>query len=214
MERGASVYDRGVGQRDETPSELPLVLQWVRLHWTKRSRGGEGATRRAHAPTAFDVSEPAPHDPSLAIFERIDVEEGNDWVPVRTATRESVAALLGEAAPKEPGPYRKISARSSLNFRGELRLELDGDGLAIHLQPNTFTMPHREPMHVFTVQPGQWARVVFNERYDDESIGWKSNTFWTYVQSTFSIAWRLPFRPGRFRLERPDLVFDRRAHLR
>jgi hypothetical protein len=121
---------------------VELVAQWVRTSYTKRSRGGQAATRRNGVPIAFRL----PTDGTPIVHE-VMMHESDDF------------AVHEEVHPRPP---------SSSDV--EVRL-VDGR-LRVRLLPSVWGMPrrHRRPPAVF-LHPGEWIRWQTNYRFVDTCTG-------------------------------------------
>src|SRR5262245_29706314 len=85
-----------------------VVVQWVRVEWTKRTRGAPGAVRRARAPRAFVL--PSQRAPFLAGRHRF-----HDWVD----------------GSLEPGLVDYMTRASCPDHHGPLLLRWDGGDLVV-----------------------------------------------------------------------------------
>ncbi len=134
-EWGTSMSVAGVG-RGPHDRFVDVVAQWVRMSWTKKSRGGPAAARRNAAPVGFvlpTLNCPAVHE--------VLMDEAHHFEP-RHATRE--------------GP----PDRASVGLK-----EADGR-LRVELAVTPWSMPRRwrRPPAVW-LQRGEWVRWQVNYRF-------------------------------------------------
>ncbi|MEW1588280.1 hypothetical protein AB0283_22900 [Micromonospora vinacea] len=120
---------------------MDAVVQWVRTSWTRRSRGGAGATRRNAVPVSFAL--PARTAP---LTQEIEMAEADGFEPREGLTRP---------------PYR-----SEVRLRledGRLRVELLASAWGMPRR-------HRRPPAVRLAE-GEWLRWQINYRFTGMSGG-------------------------------------------
>ncbi|WP_430781006.1 hypothetical protein [Actinoplanes sp. G11-F43] len=67
---------------------MDVITQWVRIAWTKQSRGGAAAIRRNALPTLFPLPETGG-----PLLHEIDMREWQDFVPRASVSHEPPADL-------------------------------------------------------------------------------------------------------------------------
>ncbi|MFE7874103.1 hypothetical protein ACFUYE_27625 [Micromonospora humida] len=121
---------------------MDLVAQWVRVCWTKQSRGGHHAGRRNAAPSAFALPQiHARHTHEVTMHER---------------DRFQPHARLHDGVPA----------------RDAVQLRHDGDHIRVEVIPPARGMPrrHRRPPAVRLTR-GHWLRWQINYRFTDHCTG-------------------------------------------
>ncbi|MGI8335719.1 hypothetical protein ACRYCC_37705 [Actinomadura scrupuli] len=115
---------------------MDVAVQWVRTSWTKRSRGGEAATRRNAVPVAFMLPQSG-----LPFVHDVRMDESAGFEP-------RIALLDG------PPPVDDVDLRES-----------DGL-LRVHLSATPYGVPRRwrRPPAVRLAR-GEWLRWQINYRF-------------------------------------------------
>ncbi|MEU1607124.1 hypothetical protein [Micromonospora matsumotoense] len=121
---------------------MDIIAQWVRVSWTKQSRGGHHAARRNALPTAFALPEhraPLTHE--------VTMHERDEFQPLTTLHH---AEPLGDA----------------------VHLRYAEDQVRIELVPTAWGMPrrHRRPPAVRLAR-GHWLRWQINYRFTGRCTG-------------------------------------------
>jgi len=115
--------------------DVDVVAQWVRISWTKASRGGAAATRRNAVPVAFPL-------PMIAapVLHEVRMSEAEDFEPHSSVTG---------AVPGESAGLRLVD--------GLLRVRLEPT-------PFGMPRRWRRPPAV-RLAPGEWVRWQVNYRF-------------------------------------------------
>jgi len=162
-----------------------IVVQKIELVWTKRSRGGEGAQRRAALPLAFEL-------------------------PAFPAGDAAYHALLShEHQGFEP---RDLERRPSLPERDACVLfERRGDGIRVGYQwSGVCGAPRRaqvSPRWLMELRLGDYGRVLHNGRFSGEN-------YWWYEQIVFNVAVAAEVTSDLFTRIAPSVTADLRERLR
>ncbi|MCL7457793.1 hypothetical protein M8I35_11440 [Micromonospora sp. MSM11] len=121
---------------------MDIVAQWVRVSWTKQSRGGHHAARRNALPTAFTL--PQHHAP---LTHEVTMHEHDGFQPV-------------------------ISLHNGAPSCDAVQLRHTEDQVRIELIPTAWGMPrrHRRPPAV-RLPRGQWLRWQINYRFTHHCTG-------------------------------------------
>jgi hypothetical protein len=121
---------------------VDVVAQWVRVYWTKQSRGGHHAARRNALPTAFTLPQP-----QAPLTHEVAMHEHDGFEPV-------------------------ISLHDGVPSRDAVRLRDIEDQVRVELIPTAWGMPrrHRRPPAVRLPQ-GQWLRWQINYRFTHQCTG-------------------------------------------
>ena len=173
------------------------LVQIVRTHWTKRSRGGPAAARRAALPRAF-LLERAPGYGELFLDELVLWEP--DFSPTRrirphTAVGDLPAAdgvrLLRE------GDLLRVQFAFPANGGAPLRSTVDPAGNTVPLVQD-----------VCRLAPDQWARVEWNARTSSIDTG-----EWSYRLITVNVAFGTEFERDLFASTPPSATCSHLADL-
>ena len=148
-----------------------IVIQDVVVSWTKEGRAGETAVRRNAVPEAFAL----PYLPEVdggreVLLHTVRVDEATGFAPKHEVRAEELTRvrIIGCArlyADPFPAPER-------------LRVRYVYDGNCGGAPPRTSF-----PRDVFTLAPGEQARVVYNGRFSS------TGTSWYYRKRVLSVAW-------------------------
>ncbi|MFF9768259.1 hypothetical protein ACF1GT_16875 [Streptomyces sp. NPDC014636] len=114
---------------------MEITVQWIRTSWTKRSRGGEAASRRNAAPAGFALPQA-----EAASAHVIRMHERNGFEPYDTQT--------------DPGNV-DVQLREA---DGRLRV-------LPRVQPLFALPPRRRRPPAVRLAPGQWVRWQLNYRF-------------------------------------------------
>jgi hypothetical protein len=153
------------------PNNLGIV-QAVEVRWTRASRGGDGAKKRAALPTrwalpfAAQSAMPASGHP-LYLLHGVRLDEGDEFTP------------------REQCVWQKASDLGSLPG-----LQLHHDGTALQLAfvwSYGVGAPERASRRLFRLAPGEWGQLAFNGRIGSSMAG--DGREWTYVQRTYNVAY-------------------------
>lgn len=167
-------------------SVLAIYIQEVEIHWTKASRGGEGAAKRNLIPQAVSLppaSTPLSPSADISLFlHKLYYAEANQYSPSSKLLRSDVA----------------VSAGKEVFNRGRVTVGFDGTRLTAYYKwTEGFGVPrhrrqgymqvfvpagHSPVQKVFDLQVGQWGRILYNERHTDWDFG-----IWGYDQYVFNI---------------------------
>ena len=161
-----------------------LAVQWIRVTWTKASRGAPGATARNAVPRAFPLPALVPQLGSALVVHYVDAAEADRFVPV-------------ERVQEHPGPVRLRRLRITAGPAGpsvQLDQELSGEP----------RRPHR-PGPVPLV-PDEWLCWRINWRF-----AW--NGGWTYQADTIHLRRVEQWRPDLFLGAAPTRTIDESASL-
>lgn len=162
-----------------------IVVQKITLVWTKRSRGGEGAQRRAAVPLAFEL-------------------------PAFPAGDAAYHVLLSH---EHSGfATRDVERRPSLPERDACVLfERRGDGLRVGYQwAGACGAPRRgavSPRWLMELRLGDYGRVLHNGRFSGED-------HWWYQQIVFNVAIADVVASDLFTRVAPTVTADLRERLR
>jgi hypothetical protein len=160
-----------------------LIVQWVRVEWTKASRGAPGAAARNAVPGRYRL--PACPDPDAAQFVHVvAATEAGGFVPVAQA----------EAYPQLTGVRR-------------LRLRAEGDGVRVRLDQELSGEPRRphRPQPV-PLAPGEWLCWRINWRF-----AWTGG--WSYRADTIHLRLAARWESGLFLDGEPTRTVDELARL-
>lgn len=131
-----------------------LIIQHITVHWTPKSRGGDQARRRNSVPEAFSL--PLSGSPSVPFLHTISVGESSGF-----------DSPTEEVSPLGAGPIYHI---------GSAEVRPDGDDAVFLYNPTAKLTgaPTRPqfPRQVGRFSRGQWARLVYNGRFAEET-GWR-----------------------------------------
>jgi hypothetical protein len=195
-----------------------VTIQWVRHRWTKASRGGAGAARRARLPVAFALPEPAPSD--RFFVHRIDLDEEEDFVARVSDWRGALEELFdADASPTRETrlggrSLRTLTAAAALEFRAHVVLSRKEDRLSIALAPNPHSAPPLPARPPFLLEPGAVAHLEHLQRWPAETFGFRAQEPWAYVRTVFHVAWCVRYEADLFRARVPDVTFVFRPRLR
>jgi hypothetical protein len=155
-----------VPQEDGPP--VRGLVQIIHLHWTKASRGGQGARQRSAVPLAFEV----PDDGLLEVDGQLQVEEWH-W-----GERNAFAEPLRHR-------QRRVAVADGFTF-GCVTVAGYAQGLAVRYRWDATHggAPDRSYLdRGLIVPPGQWVRICSNGRFSDADTG-----EWYYEQVTVNVA--------------------------
>ena len=157
------------------PAAHPITLvQAVAVSWTKASRGGDSATLRNRVPDAFRAPVKEVTDTTL-LFHRVYFGEKNAF---RAPTNEFVD--LKEFT--KPFIFGCVKVFPSGKSIGAV-YEHTGEGGA----------PDRFGRFEIELEPGQWGRFQYNDRFVDFDNG-----TWWYEKWTFNVGLFQQISPGVF----------------
>ncbi|MBK9749397.1 MAG: hypothetical protein IPO91_21810 [Chloroflexi bacterium] len=152
-------------------SRLLLVVQDIRVTWTKASRGGVNAGRRNAVPHALPLTDLPPLDKTLSAA---------PLVLIHQQYRCTEAADFQMPPPLTTS--RAIAAHDKVSFPGT-RLKIAPTAITV-IYRYTWSgtgAPTRYPVaRSITLAAGQWGQVQFNGRF-----GWDAP--WTYHLTTLNI---------------------------
>ncbi|GAA0277132.1 hypothetical protein GCM10009527_086890 [Actinomadura nitritigenes] len=129
---------------------MDIVVQWMRLYWTKNSRGGSGAIRRSALPEAFALPEAEP-----PFVHEVQLLERNGFSP-----RETVTSGLPPASQVElieiDGLLRVLPIRNAPEWAS--------NGLDLAWRSPTATIRPRQTLrrqinHRLTTERGRYYRL-------------------------------------------------------
>ncbi|WKU44648.1 hypothetical protein Q3V23_11490 [Streptomyces sp. VNUA116] len=163
---------------------MDIAVQWVRVTWTKRSRGAEAATIRNALPLAFVLPEAPFPDAPLPVVHDVVMSE-----------REAFAARESLRGPAETG----------------VRLRESGGHLLVRppaLSSLQAIPPRRRRPPAVRLAPGEWLRWQLNHRCSSAA----GMADWFYEQTTLNIAYG-PHARDVF-LGAPTRHVDERGYLR
>ncbi len=127
------------------------MVQWVRVYWTKRSRGGSGAVRRSALPEAFllpEVTPPFVHE--VLLLER------DGFVPRMTVT--------DGVPPNAEVELTETGGRLQVRLAGREPPEWANNGLDLAWRPRAVTLRPRQTVrwqinHRFVTKRGWYYRL-------------------------------------------------------
>jgi hypothetical protein len=162
------------------------------VEWTKASRGVPGSARRA----AVEGSQPLPEprDADIVLVHGVLARE-EDAFAIVAAPPETAGRTPGVAIEATHGCVEPIEWTA-----------LDEGVLAVDVRPSSHSKPRRADRRAFVLRPGQWGRLLLNERFALER-GWR------YRQTTINVGFRVPWRLDLFSATTPAHVVDMRARL-
>lgn len=158
----------------------PLVrglVQVIHLHWTKASRGGQGASVRSAVPLAFEV----PNDGLLEVDGQLQVEEWH-WGE-RNAFAEPLQHRQRRVAVADGFKLGCVTVgghEQGLSVRYRWDAAHGGAPDRSFLNPGTGEESTNRDL---VVPPGQWVRICSNGRFSDADTG-----KWYYEQVTVNVA--------------------------
>lgn len=166
-----------------------IVVQAIRVAWTKATRGSQGGTVRNSLPRALPLPEAIPPSSEPAYFTNLVIYDEEDAFRCKVNNMSSgrLADVLGTyKLDDEPEGYWRITD-------WDIGLLPLGNTVRVDLWW-THGMPWRKPIQgLFNVKPGQWACLRFNWRttatyfganeYDEHHSG----SDWPYRQLTVNI---------------------------
>ena len=136
-----------------------MIIQFITVHWTKKSRGAPEASLRNLVPEAF----PLPH--SLAeygknMLQEIDVYETNQF------------------------EHPNVTVNFDVTFANLRNLNLEfmssSDGLGVFFWGDTKRPSYPKAKKVFTLSKGTYGRIISNGRFSSESM-------WHYQKHIYNI---------------------------
>jgi|GEM_PF-6139954 len=143
-----------------------IVSQYIRMRWTKRSRGARAATVRNQIPWGVRLP--------------VDVLESD------THTTHALQASEDNGF-KIERRENSVNGDGSGTFQiGHLRVELEDAGVRVHFRytDSEHVRTHRNlDEEVALLTPGRWTRVVWNERFSHLHEG-----YWWYEQAIVNVA--------------------------
>ncbi len=134
-----------------------IVIQAVRVEWTKRSRGMPRAARRNAVPEAWSVQ--GAGDCAVLLQEVQFSEHDGFRTPYIRAVKDPDTEVLHA--------YGLELARTT-------------GGVAVYFRGDPWRPQYPGPRKVFTLQDGEWARLVSNGRTSYEDT-------WAYATHVFNI---------------------------
>ncbi|MEQ8677094.1 MAG: hypothetical protein RLP44_15070 [Aggregatilineales bacterium] len=145
-----------------------VIVQEIKIQWTKASRGGEGASRRNTVPDALTLAKlPQTLPPLPLVHQRTVYAEAADFQPSVTQTEIHDLMLNRHVF---IGCVRIISQTAQLQLTYQPGISCAG------APKRTFTRKE------FVLKPDTWARIGYNGRF-----GWASG--WSYHKTVFNIAY-------------------------
>lgn len=196
-----------------------IVVQRMRTHWTKASRGGVAAARRNAVPEA--VALPAAGRPGLLVHS-VEVREASDFVPSDEVSTldwlpESdwrTRALAADRQRRRAGRSDAVPepAWQRLETRGGVSLREEGGRLVVTGRP-AGGQPQRygHPRQVFVLELGAWARWRINFRFGPECA---CGSEWRYEKWVVNVAYLAgPVSPELFAAGQPSRIVDELAPL-
>jgi len=179
---------------------LITVVQVIRVHWTKRSRGDSAAALRARAPRAAALAAPTANPAGRIRVDELTIGEP-DFQATRTTTRYADPADL------------PTSTGVRLHREGDLlrvRFEYPPDG-GLPARSKVDASGTRVPLteHCFTLPAGAWGRVEWNGRRTAVGTG-----AWSYHLTTVNIAFGRQVAVDVFLASPPVAVHSQLADLR
>jgi hypothetical protein len=159
-------------------------VQWVRVTWTKASRGAPGATARNAVPRAVALPSSPPNPGTALVAHYVDAAEADRFAPVQRVE-------------EHPGPVRLRRLRISAGPTGpsvQLDQELSGEP----------RRPHRPGPVLLT--PDEWLCWRINWRF-----AWHDG--WTYQADTIHLRRVEQWRPDLFLDGVPTRTIDESARL-
>ena len=162
-----------------------IVVQKIKLAWTKASRGGEGAQRRAAVPLAFELPAFPAGD---AAYNAILCDERDGFAP------------------------RDMARQTSLPEHDACVLfEVRGDGVRVGYQWSPACgAPERDfapPRWLMELHAGDYGRLLHNGRFSGEGN-------WSYQQIVFNVAVADVVASDLFTRAAPAVTADLRERLR
>ncbi len=176
-----------------TDAVAQIVVQRIRVEWTKVSRGAPGATRRARVPVALPL--PSDFRPERLVLHDMRAVEEEAFALVTAVPGPSNRRAEPEAHGPTTGHFEPISWR------------VNRAQLIVDLAPSGLSAPRRPYSRAFVLSPGEWGRVLFNERFG-------ADREWRYVHTVVNLAFRVTWSAELFTHSTPARVFDGRARLR
>jgi hypothetical protein len=162
-----------------------VVVQWVRVEWTKGTRGAPGAVRRAGAPRAF------PLPPERAAF-----------LTGRHYFRDRIDGSL------EPGLVDYMTRASCPDHQGPLLLRWEDGDLVVGFRwkDETGKPFRRDKADALRIRSGQTGRLVVNGRHSTHDDQY-------YSQDTYNVALGVDIDDDVFVKGRPNRSLNLEADL-
>ena len=175
---------RQPGRSGATAQAPTVILQRIRVEWTKASRGEPGARARAAVADCFPL--PASRGEAVLVHDLIAKEE-DAFEPLAAAdgAKDTVHGVLG--------PIEWTTREN-----GSLLIAFRADGTGA---------PRRAPRSAFSLRPGQWGSLIVNERL-------ALDRGWRYGQTIVNVAFATPWRADLFTATSRSALVDLRARLR
>ncbi len=192
------------------PTKKPLIqpvpfvcIQEIGTHWSKASRGGEGAVLRNKVPKVLPFSTPSqnPRIPSLLV-QVVGFSEGYPFDPVKVFQHRYEPGL--KVSPVTTAYYCK-GVTASLSD-GHLNVEYE------YKWEQGMPWRYSTTNEVAQLEVGQWCQVLFNGRYSSYRYAWGESNHW-YESTFINIGLFDQVETGIFLKTEPVKVYDRMAHL-
>jgi hypothetical protein len=179
-----------MARRRDVTTKCGLV-QIIHQHWTKASRGGEGARARSSVPLAFvmPTAELSRADGVLSV-DVIRWGEQNAFAEPHSTDRRLVSLADG---------YTFGCVTVTADTQGvQAFYRHDGThGGAPERQVRTPAGHFESFGRCLQIRDGEWVRVCYNGRFSDHGTG-----NWWYQQVTVNVAWFTGYPNGQVFLER------------
>ncbi|MBO2463539.1 hypothetical protein [Actinomadura violacea] len=129
---------------------MDTVVQWVRVYWTKDSRGGAGAVRRSALPEAFPLPDAEP-----PFVHEVQMLEWNEFSPGMTVTSGLPPQSRVEIIEAD-GHLHVLPVRTAPEWAS--------NGLDLAWRPTAVTMRPRQTLrwqidHRLTTERGRYYRL-------------------------------------------------------
>lgn len=181
-------------------SATAVVVQRVRVRWSKEGRGAREAARRAAIGRAFPLPAPVP------VHARRALPVGD----VRSPVPDRTPLLVHDVLIETEGDVRVHERTVAEAAEVRLRLTETDDGLKAERLPTYAAYPLlRRHSHLFTLGPGQVGRYLANFRF----TGCACAPRWHYEEWTTYVATLPASRDLFLGRERFDAEFDGRVSL-
>ena len=166
-----------------------IIIQKVKVEWTKASRGGSGAEERNKVPEAFRLP--------------IEVVQVRDFIFHTVGCLESNAFACEADFETVVAPDRPDT----------LPLKIQWSAGVVETRfiwsKNECGAPRRNSHSLFQLQPGQWGRFICNGRFSKD---WDISE-WTYHKTVFNVAYVSEYDRDLFCHVSPNFEAKRLARL-
>ena len=173
-----------------------IVVQTIRVSWTKKSRGGHLAELRAQVPTVFAVPDPA--DSRQLVWHDVKLSEEDQFSLPREG--ELKTQPLNERFGTRCAFIDEATCPASLTYRWT-----NGAPERMFTDPTGRYVPVEKR---FLIKAGEWASVQYNGRFSGIDSG-----NWWYELETVNVGVMDPFNSHCFLDCPPAKIYQQLASL-